>query len=528
MTKASVGRQPHDSSHARQSLLTSGQQAHACRSPVLRLRCAIRIVNHSVPITELRDSAEARRFLLQGLWLSRLVPPSVESLGTALHLAAELLSVGDPLPPLGLVSDVGHLVLDATRHSDHGHSINTDVGLSPETIQRYEDYVLGKLYADGGFERGATAICRYAEKDRLRGTAWLIGRFADRAGWGGVHLSPGVVRGLQNSPREEILAEGAASLRTEGLMPLLQDAYRQIIERVRHLGDVLGVEDVFELEHGTVLVEFGQRLALRQMLQMAAQLESAAPLKPPHLVSRHRSVPTHLLDEDTYPVGGFSSISNTGTIESLLHSQLAYMEPATGERPDLFDIKFLRGELLYYARDENEFLRRRRSVLLLLSPDLVETRLKDVNLPCQRIILVLASMLTIVRRLQVWLSGEALQIEILVPTTDQQVLDDERELLTMALQDQVNNGTVCVGVIAPTDLHTHIEATVRRSLTSVVDFAVRNTASNQASFSHIAFRTEGPQPVLRVGGDTVALDEDGLCGWKSAVSRLMIALLHET
>ena len=62
--------------------------------------------------------------------------------------------------------------------------------------------------------------------------------------------------------------------------------------------------------------------------------------------------PTRALDEDTYPVGGFTSISTRGSIESLLHSQLAYME--TDERPDLFDIKFLRDELLYYARDENQ------------------------------------------------------------------------------------------------------------------------------------------------------------------------------
>lgn len=480
------------------------------------------------PTIELRDSAQARRYLLQGLWLSRLVPPSVDSMDTALQLAVELLAVGDPLPPLGMVSDVGHLVLEASRHTDHAQHHELDVGLPPEIVQRYEDYVLGKLYADGGFERGATAICRYARRDRLRGTAWLIGRFADRAGWGGVHLSPGVVRGLQNSPREETLAEGAASLRSEGLMPLLEDAYRQIIERVRHLGDVLGVEDIFELEHGTVLVEFGQRLALRQMLQVAAQLESAVPLKPPHRHSRHRSVPTHLLDEDTYPVGGFSSISNTGTIESLLHSQLAYMEPADAQRPDLFDIKFLRGELLYYARDENEFLRRRRSVLLLLSPDLIEARLKDVNLPCQRIILVLASILTIIRRLQVWLSGEALRVEILVMTSDATILQQERELLAMALDDQITSGSVRIGTIDPSSLPQQIETTTRRSLTSVVDISLRNVAGDHARPSAISLHAAGPRPALEVGGDTVALEEDDLSGWKSAVTHLLIALLHET
>ena len=35
----------------------------------------------------------------------------------------------------------------------------------------------------------------------------------------------------------------------------------------------------------------------------------------------------------------------------------------------MFDIKFIRDELLYYSRDENQFLRRRRAFVFGLSAD---------------------------------------------------------------------------------------------------------------------------------------------------------------
>src|SRR5208283_2394504 len=123
--------------------------------------------------------------------------------------------------------------------------------------------------------------------------------------------------------------------------------------------EVLGSEDIFELEHGTALVEMGQRVALRQLLVAADRLEAALPHHRVRPLAGRREVPTRVLDEDTYPVGGYSSVSTRGSIESLLHSQLAFMEK--DERPDLFDIKYIRDELLYYSRDENQFLRRRRT-----------------------------------------------------------------------------------------------------------------------------------------------------------------------
>ena len=222
--------------------------------------------------------------------------------------------------------------------------------------------------------------------------------------------------------------------------------YQDLIRHTRTMADALGVEDVFELEHGTAIAGFGQRLALRQVLGAAAELEAGVPQQPLRPRKRRQQVATQILDEDTYPIGGFSSISNRGSIESLLHSQLAYMEKA--ERPDMFDTKFLRDELLYYSRDENQFLRRRRSFVFALFPDLSAARLKDSDLPWQRIVLLLGLFVVAVRRLTEWLSEEALLFDFVFlkpggkKSAGSPALADERELLELLFREQIANNSV--------------------------------------------------------------------------------------
>jgi hypothetical protein len=166
------------------------------------------------------------------------------------------------------------------------------------------------------------------------------------------------------------------------------------------------------------------------------------PLRPVRPLIRRQQVATNIVDEDTYPIGGFSSISNRGSIESLLHSQLAFMEP--DDRPDMFDIKFLRDELLYYSRDENQFLRRRRCFVFALFPDLAAGRVKDPQLPWQRIILLLGLLRVTVERLTNWLSEEALRFEFVFfrPAAKLPPLADERELLALLFREQIANQTV--------------------------------------------------------------------------------------
>src|SRR5262249_52978868 len=114
-------------------------------------------------------------------------------------------------------------------------------------------------------------------------------------------------------------------------------------------------------------------------------------------------------------------------------------------RPDLFDIKFLRDELLYYSRDDNQFLRRRRTFVFALFPDLVQARFKDAELPCQRIVLLLALLVVAVRKLSEWLSTDALFFEFVFgEERESGPLAAERALLEMLLREAITNGTAAL------------------------------------------------------------------------------------
>src|SRR5262249_32980130 len=157
-------------------------------------------------------------------------------------------------------------------------------------------------------ERAGDALRRYEGRNRARGLAFVVNQFRERAGFGGAHLSPAVLKPLRREPPEKVLAEGWDLLGREGLMPLLIELYEGLIKAARRTAEVLGPEDLFELEHGTALDPKGEQLARRQVLQAAARLEAGLPRHRPRPRPGRREVPTRVLDEDTYPVGGFSSL----------------------------------------------------------------------------------------------------------------------------------------------------------------------------------------------------------------------------
>jgi hypothetical protein len=474
-------------------------------------------------VVELRDLDVAHLWVLQGFWLSCVRPPAAGMVPDVLRWALEIASAGQPLPPVGFVADVGHLVFGGAEVQRQGLPSRSLPGLPSGLLRSYEDYVLGKLYADPTFARAADALRRYAPgRNQSLGLAFLIEQFRIHAGLPGVLLSPGVIKAMLEMSADTVLAEGWQSLEREGILPLLVEQLQALIAAVRLTGDVLRPEDLFELEHGTALQPQGERLALRQVLQAAACLEAELPTGKPRTESHADKAPTHLLDEDAYPVGGFASLSNRGSLESLLQSQLAYMEDAN--RPDLFDVKYLRDELLYYSRDENEFLRRRRTFAIVLFPDLVATRFKDAHLRWQRGILLLALLVVTIRKLCQWLSTESQSFVIFFPAGKPEPLKPERELLATLLREQIANQTVeFASFSGPEDVEQVCAQRARRSRCHCLVASVggQDLRPEGTMVSHL--RIHGPVPELVPVGQEQSGDpsEGPLESWRATLQQLL-------
>src|SRR5262249_26870408 len=246
---------------------------------------------------------------------------------------------------------------------------------------------------------------------------------------------------------DEVLGAAWDGLMRDGPSELLVRLYDDLVAAGRRMAEVLGPEDVLAIEQRTALADMGQYVAHRQILQTTARIESRPPAPPGGPLVGRKEVPTRVHDEDQYPVGGYTAIATKGSIESLLQSQLAYIEPPPAEGPDLFDLKYARDELFYYSRDENQFLRRRRAFVFVLFPDLIAARFKDAALPYQRIVMVQSAILALVRKLTDWLSAEAIRFEVLfVQDGEKKPLAEEAALMELFLREPIERGD---GLVAP-------------------------------------------------------------------------------
>jgi hypothetical protein len=188
-------------------------------------------------------------------------------------------------------------------------------------------------------------------------------------------------------------------------------------------------------------------------------------------------------------------------------------------------MKFVRDELFYYSRDENQFLRRRRAFVFVLFPDLIAARFKDPELPHQRIVMIQSAILALVHRLADWLSTDAIRFEVLfVQDGEKKPLTEEATLMQLLLREPIERGDGLVtwvpdraGVVA------HLNYLARLSQ---VHCLLATTEPLELEMDNVAITeivVDGALPQIGDGDGIVAAleGEDAFDVWQETVLRIL-------
>jgi FtsH ternary system-like protein len=402
---------------------------------------------------ELRTAADVASWLAIGLALRRIVPPDAAGepggsdddavIAGALAACANELPA---LPPPGVIADIATLLTGARPVIGAaivaGPGIATDDALRT-AIRAYDDDVLVRLTATAGFDDVLAAYAHAAAADRTAAIALVVAAVCERAGFVGVSVSPAALRRALARPRDERAAAARAGLHGSPTAQRIADAYHRLARGARQCRALVDDREVFAVDHLAVLRDLGSRMTAAHIGASAQAIARRLPRRLPVSRELRGARETRLADDTLYPAGGFASITaggaTTGNIENLVVSELVYMED--DEPIDLFSLRYVEGELLHYTRDDSEFRRHRHLIGIVLGADLDAARVKDRDLPWQRLILALGLVVAAIRWLVDQLGDQALTVHLAFPP---RVLAEERQIVALLLEGEIARGAVVI------------------------------------------------------------------------------------
>lgn len=389
---------------------------------------------------ELRSAADVASWVAAGLCLRRVTSGEAAeddaTIGQAILACASELGA---LPPAGVIADVSALLSGA--RIPHGSPILGDDALK-SAIRHYEDDVLTRLATTARFDDVLAAFAHLGPAQKPTATALVVGALCERASFAGLSVSPATLRRALARPREERDTAGKAELKGGAVATRLAEDYARLARGARQSRALVDDREVFAIDHLEVLASYGRRLAADHIASAAQAIAGRLPRRLPAKREQRGVKDTQLADDTLYPAGGFTAItpSASANIENLVSSELVYMED--GDDPvDLFTLRYVEGELLYYTRDDSVFRRHRHVIVIALAADLEDARVKDREVPWQRLVLALGMLVAAIRWLTEQLGHEALTVHFAFPP---EVLASERELVELLLEGEVKSGTVKV------------------------------------------------------------------------------------
>jgi hypothetical protein len=199
-------------------------------------------------------------------------------------------------------------------------------------------------------------------------------------------------------------------------------------------------------------------------------------------------------------------------------------------RPDLFDVRFVENELLYYARDESVAVRKKRALVLVFDPSLALARVLDGGERYQRLMWALGSVTALVRKLSQWLDTEALRFELVFPAAKgEHPLAEERGVVELLLREFRERGQLDVLDAEDTASAVRRARDVHGGRARVMLFEAALPAGLDGQSAPDALvEVSGPRPTVHwhdaVGAGADA-PKDALDAWAATTKQLLDGLL---
>lgn len=257
----------------------------------------------------------------------------------------------------------------------------------------YEDRVVAPWLNDPGLMAAHVVIAGLSDDARARALPHALALALGRA------LPPGSFASQNAGAARSLRQRDGGAIDVDAVSDVDAAAAAVVVDAVR--GALAGrtwfsAEDVWEIEHLEDIPAEATRLALRTVHRLVATLGPADPSVLARLHRRQRDVPVDADDTSAFPAGGFDAMSTRGTFENLVRSEVAYVGEGRGvdvdgrpTGPDLFDLRFVESELLYYTRDETPLLEERRAAVFVID-EVERLRVKLPELVSQSLVIVLA------------------------------------------------------------------------------------------------------------------------------------------
>jgi hypothetical protein len=475
------------------------------------------------------EGPEAEAFLAGALALARDAVPTTAHFEFAVRSLEAALAERPVLPAPTLAFDLAALL-----SGERLQPVSPPAGDAlRDALRQYEDHVLARLVSERRWTRLMEAVAASPKDLRAAAVGMTVAMVLQRVQLsGGTGLAQGVVRRLAQKPPLEVLDAGRAALHSPDVAARLADGLLLLAKAARRSRELLSDAEIFVVENLAALKGLGPRVALAQLAEVAQAVDEKLPPRLRGHAFEDGDAPTALEEDSAYPVGGFSSISTSGSLENLVTSELIYMEQGDDAqaRPDLFDVRFVENELLYYARDESVAVRKKRALVLVFDASLAQARVLDGGERYQRLVWALGSVTALVRKLSQWLDTEALRFELVFPAAKgEHPLAEERGVLELLLREYRERGQLDLLEADDTAAAVRRARDVHGGRARVMLFEATLPAGLEGAAAPDALiEVSGPRPVVHwhdAAGAAGEAPKDTLDAWAMTTKQLLDGLL---